>query len=278
MNAFIKSQYSAESVTGSVLDALASSQTQLRTTRQPDWYALATSRATTSTSQNLGGRCAHSRRGYAVVTMHIPFRRRQPSTTICRPSPTSTNPVLGPSTRCSPTASCPDLGRSSFLPTMNVFGRNLSGISKVTSRTGRDPLGAITTSWSWSGRISNPASSGGVVADSSGGYAANGINPSTGLASASGGIMAGDTLVAAARTLGAGLGIPRQRPSGRLGQWRAQRHGRDGHLGPRHHPGCRQLAPLRSRLRPIRSARLFRRERLRAGCLRRSRIRNQPRP
>jgi hypothetical protein len=51
---------------------------------------------------------------------------------------------------------------------------------------------------------------GGVTADSNndGGYAASGIDSATGASNNSGDIPASQTMVAAAKTLGAGLGIP----------------------------------------------------------------------
>ncbi|HXT95299.1 MAG TPA: hypothetical protein VN853_03305, partial [Polyangia bacterium] len=51
---------------------------------------------------------------------------------------------------------------------------------------------------------------GGVTTDSSndGGYAASGIDSASGAANNSGDIPASQTMVAAAKTLGAGLGIP----------------------------------------------------------------------
>jgi hypothetical protein len=91
----------------------------------------------------------------------------------------------------------------------NVFGRNLAGISKVTSRTGRDHWGNHNVSV-MVGKNFKSAVVGGVTADSNndGGYAASGIDSATGASNNSGDIPAAQTMVAAAKTLGAGLGIP----------------------------------------------------------------------
>ena len=92
--------------------------------------------------------------------------------------------------------------------TLNVFGRNLNGIAKVTSRTGRDHYGnhAVTV---MIGKNVAPGVVGGVTASSSGAYLASDIDSATGNSVASGGdIPAAQTHVAAARTLGVALGIP----------------------------------------------------------------------
>ena len=92
--------------------------------------------------------------------------------------------------------------------TLNVFGRNLNGIAKVTSRTGRDHYGnhAVTV---MIGKNVAPGVIGGVTAASSGAYVASDIDSATGNSVASGGdIPAAQTHVAAARTLGVALGIP----------------------------------------------------------------------
>jgi len=95
--------------------------------------------------------------------------------------------------------------------TMNVFGRNLNGISKLTGTSpgGRDHYGnhnvmVIT------GKNVKPSVIGGVVADSKGTYLAAGINSTTGAAAmgTDADIDQAHTQVSAARTLGAALGIP----------------------------------------------------------------------
>jgi hypothetical protein len=92
--------------------------------------------------------------------------------------------------------------------TLNVFGRNLNGIDKVTSRTGRDHYGNHSV-MVMIGKNVAPGVTGGVVASgSSGAYVASPIDSTTGLPASGGDIAANKTHVSAARTLGAALGIP----------------------------------------------------------------------
>ena len=95
--------------------------------------------------------------------------------------------------------------------TMNVFGRNLNNISKLSSTTapgGRDHFGNHNV-MVVIGKNVKPGVYGGVTADSKGTLVAAGIDSATGAAMATGGdIDATKTHVSAARTLGAALGIP----------------------------------------------------------------------
>jgi hypothetical protein len=209
MNALIKSQYAAGSVQAQFLDALASSQTQLRTTANQIGTALANIKGNDVTSQTWAAAALIAAKVTPVVTMHIPFGGDNHSDNNLQAESDQYYTGVGAiNALFTNLASLPGtLADQVSFATMNVFGRNLSGISKVTSRTGRDHWGNHNV-MVMVGKNFKSSVVGGVLADSSGGYAANGINPSTGLGSASGGIMAGDTLVAAARTLGAGLGIP----------------------------------------------------------------------
>jgi hypothetical protein len=91
--------------------------------------------------------------------------------------------------------------------TLNVFGRNLNGISKVESRAGRDHYGNHSVAV-MVGKNVAPGVTGGVSKATSGAYVASDINSATGAAMAGGDIAATDTHVAMARTLGVALGIP----------------------------------------------------------------------
>ena len=92
--------------------------------------------------------------------------------------------------------------------TMNVFGRNLSGIAKVTSRTGRDHYGNHSV-MVLIGKNVRPGVYGGVVASgTTGAFAAGDIDAATGALTTGGDITAVKTHVSAARTLGAALGLP----------------------------------------------------------------------
>jgi hypothetical protein len=91
--------------------------------------------------------------------------------------------------------------------TFNVFGRNLAGISKVTSRAGRDHYGnhAVMV---MVGKNVAPGVIGGPAASTGGAYVASDIDSATGAAKTGGDIPAAQTHVAACRTLGVALGIP----------------------------------------------------------------------
>jgi hypothetical protein len=91
--------------------------------------------------------------------------------------------------------------------TMNVFGRDLSGTAKVTSRGGRDHFGNHSCML-MIGKNVSPGVTGGCTAISSSVYGASDIDSATGASVSSGGdIPRADTHVAAAKTLGVALGI-----------------------------------------------------------------------
>jgi hypothetical protein len=91
--------------------------------------------------------------------------------------------------------------------TLNVFGRNLNGISKVESRSGRDHYGNHSVML-MIGKNIKPGVVGGVTKGQSGAYVASDIDSATGNVLMGGDIPQAQTHVAAARTLGAALGIP----------------------------------------------------------------------
>jgi hypothetical protein len=91
--------------------------------------------------------------------------------------------------------------------TLNVFGRNLNGISKVESRSGRDHYGNHSVMM-MIGKNVKPGVIGGVVKNSSGAYVASDIDSASGAGVAGADVPAAESHVAAARTLGAVLGIP----------------------------------------------------------------------
>ena len=92
--------------------------------------------------------------------------------------------------------------------TMNVFGRNLNAVAKVEARTGRDHFGNHSV-MVMIGKNVAPGVVGGVLpGGKSNAYSAADIDSKTGAAQAGGDIPAAQTQLAAARTLGAALGIP----------------------------------------------------------------------
>jgi hypothetical protein len=97
--------------------------------------------------------------------------------------------------------------------TLNVFGRNLNGIAKVMSKSGRDHYGNHSVAL-MIGKNVVPGVYGGVAPitsrGSTGALGAADIDSATGTAvmPGSGDIPANETPVSMARTLGAALGIP----------------------------------------------------------------------
>jgi len=90
---------------------------------------------------------------------------------------------------------------------MNVFGRDLSGTTKVTALGGRDHFGnhAVMV---MIGKNVAPGITGGTGLITGSVYGATGINATTGASMLTGGDVAqSDTGVSAAKTLGAALGI-----------------------------------------------------------------------
>jgi hypothetical protein len=99
------------------------------------------------------------------------------------------------------------LSDSTTFATMNVFGRDLSGTAKVTSRAGRDHFGNHSVML-MIGKNVSPGVSGGTTLIQPNVYGASDIDSSTGASLADGGdITRADTHVAAAKTLGVALGI-----------------------------------------------------------------------
>jgi hypothetical protein len=107
---------------------------------------------------------------------------------------------------------------------LNVFGRNLNGISKTESKQGRDHYGSHSVAV-MIGKNVNPGITGGVT-NVSGGFGSSGtalgagdIDSSTGMVAPSGGdVVRTDTHVAMARTLAAALGIPQSQMDAALVQ------------------------------------------------------------
>ncbi|MCL2449582.1 MAG: DUF1501 domain-containing protein, partial [Polyangiaceae bacterium] len=205
LNALAKSD--ATGVQQAFLDALATTQTQVR--------ALATQLANTLSSikdngvqsQGLAASALIAANVTPVVTMHIPFGGDNHSDQNLQAEADQTvSGVQGVQQLMTALANNSLTDKVTFA-TLNVFGRNLNGIAKVTSLAGRDHYGnhCVTV---MIGKNVAPSVIGGITPDSSGAYEAAGIDSSSGAASASGDITADQTHVAAARTLAGALGIP----------------------------------------------------------------------
>src|SRR6185503_3504562 len=86
--------------------------------------------------------------------------------------------------------------------TMNVFGRNLSGIAKVTSRAGRDHYGNHSVMVIIGKNVKPGVYGGPVLSGTAGAYSTGDIVDGTTT------IPSAKSHISAARTLGAALGIP----------------------------------------------------------------------
>jgi hypothetical protein len=195
------------SVQQQFLDALATSQTQVRELASQLATTLNSITANDVKGQSLAAAALIAANVTPVVTMHIAFGGDNHSDQNLQAEADQTvSGVTGIQTLMTSLASLNLTDKVTFA-TMNVFGRNLNGIAKVTSRAGRDHYGnhCVTV---MIGKNVAPGVIGGITPDSSGAYVAAGISSATGAASASGDISPDDTHLAAARTLGAALGIP----------------------------------------------------------------------
>ena len=215
LNSLIKSEYSSGSVQAQFLDALATSQTQVRSLASQLATTLGNITANDTNGQLWAAGALIAAKVTPVVTCHISMGGDNHSDSNLQAESdqhvsgiTAMNKLLMPDTSNGVLASLGLLDNVTFA-FWNVFGRNLAGISKVTSRTGRDHWGNHNVSV-MIGKNFKSSVVGGVTADSNndGGYAASGIDSATGASNNSGDIPANQTMVAAAKTLGAGLGIP----------------------------------------------------------------------
>jgi hypothetical protein len=215
LNALFKSEYPAGSVQAQFLDALSTSQTQVRSLASQLSTTLANITANDLNGQLWAAGALIAAKVTPVVTVHISMGGDNHSDSNLQAESdqhvsgiTAMNKLLMPDTANGVLASLGLLDQVTFA-NWNVFGRNLAGISKVTSRTGRDHWGNHNVSV-MVGKNFKSSVIGGVAADSSndGGYSASDIASATGAAMKGGDIPASQTMVAAAKTLGAGLGIP----------------------------------------------------------------------
>jgi hypothetical protein len=215
LNSLIKSEYPANSVQSQFLDALATSQTQVRSLASQLATTLGNITANDTNGQLWAAGALIAAKVTPVVTVHISMGGDNHSDSNLQAESdqhvsgvTAINKLLMTDTTNGVLASLGLLDNVTFA-FWNVFGRNLAGISKVTSRTGRDHWGNHNVSV-MIGKNFKSSVVGGVTADSSndGGYAASDIDSASGTAKSGGDIPAAQTMVAAAKTLGAGLGIP----------------------------------------------------------------------
>jgi hypothetical protein len=205
LNALAKTDSS--DVQKSFLDALALSQKQVRQLAE----ALATTLSAITTDdvkgQALAAAALISANVTPVVTLHIPFGGDNHSDQdLATESAQHVTGVQGIQAVMDALSMLQLTDKVTFA-TLNVFGRNLNGIAKVESRSGRDHYGNHSVML-MVGQNVKPGVIGGVTAASSGAYVASDIDSASGAAAPGGDIPAAETHVAAARTLGAALGIP----------------------------------------------------------------------
>ena len=189
------------------LDALALSQRQVRKLAEQLATTLSAITSDDVSGQALAAAALISANVTPVVTVHIPFGGDNHSDQDLQTE--TTQHVSGAQGIQAVMDALGMLGLSDKVTfaTMNVFGRNLNGIAKVESRSGRDHYGNHSVML-MIGRNVRPGVIGGVMKASSGAYVASDIDSASGNAMPGGDIPAAETHVAAARTLGSVLGIP----------------------------------------------------------------------
>ena len=195
------------------LDKLSTSQTQVRALADQLSTTLASITADDVNGQALAAAALISANVTPVVTIHLSFGGdNHTDTNLQAEADQHVSGVKGIQTVMNALGTLTDAGGVSLtdrvtFATMNVFGRNLNGIQKVTDRTGRDHYGNHSV-MVMIGKNVKSSVIGGVVAASNGTYSAGDIDSATGGQVTGGDISATKSQAAAVRTLGAALGIP----------------------------------------------------------------------
>jgi hypothetical protein len=190
------------------LDAMALSQTQVRQLADQLATTLSSISADDTKGQALAAAALIAAKVTPVVTMHISFGGDNHSDQNLQAE--ADQHVTGAQAiqQVQDALGSLSLADKATFATLNVFGRNLNGISKTDSRSGRDHYGNHSV-MVMIGKNIAPGVTGGVTASgSSGAYVAAAIDSATGLPSSSGDIAGNKTHVSAAKTLGVALGIP----------------------------------------------------------------------
>ncbi len=199
------------------IDALASSQTQVRQLAESLSDTLSKITADDVAGQALAAAALISAKVTPVVTMHVPFGGDNHNDTDLQAEADQTVSGVAGIKAVLDALNGMSLSDSVTFATLNVFGRNLNGISKVLARTGRDHYGNHSVCVMIGKNIA-PGVIGGIlpVSDpgSDGALGAADIDSATGTAVSGGDIPRTETHVAMARTLGVGLGISTDALSG----------------------------------------------------------------
>jgi len=216
LNARIKQDYSSTSVQAQFLDALSNSQGQVRMLASALATTLGNITGNTVTDQLWAAGALIAAKVTPVVTVHIPMGGDNHSDNNLQAESdqhvsgvASINKLTMNDTTNGVLASLGLLDQVTFA-FWNVFGRNLAGISKLTasSQTGRDHWGNHNVTVLIGKNFKSAVVGGATPNTSDGGFSASDIDSASGNAVKGGDIPAAQTMVAAARTLGAGLGIP----------------------------------------------------------------------
>ena len=189
------------------LDTMSLSQTQVRELASQLSTTLSAIKGNDQSGQALAAAALIAANVTPCVTIHIPFGGDNHSDQNLATEVTQTVSGVQGIQALMTALSGLNLTDKVTFAMLNVFGRNLNGISKVTSRAGRDHYGnhCVTV---MIGKNVAPSVIGGITPDSSGALEASAISSADGTANASGDISADSTHDACARTLGAALGIP----------------------------------------------------------------------
>ena len=195
------------------LDKLATSQTQVRALADQLGTTLAAIPADDVNGQALAAAALISANVTPVVTVHLSFGGdNHTDANLQAEADQHVSGIRGIQTIMNALGTLTDSAGVSLtervtFATLNVFGRNLNGIQKVTDRTGRDHYGnhAVMV---MIGKNVKAGVYGGVVAATNGTYSAGDIDSATGAQVTGGDITAAKSQAAAVRTLGAALGIP----------------------------------------------------------------------
>lgn len=205
LNALAKT--TANNVQKQFLDAMAMSRSQVRQLADALSTTLNAITADDVKGQGLAAAALISANVTPVVTMHIAFGGdNHTDTDLAGEAAQTVTGVQGIQLLMDALAGLGLTDKVTFA-TMNVFGRNLNGITKVEARTGRDHFGNHAVSVLIGKNIA-PGVIGGVVQGTSGAFAASDIDSASGKAVTGGDIPVAKTNVALARTLGVAVGIP----------------------------------------------------------------------
>jgi len=200
-------------VQGQFLDALAHSQTQVRQLVDQLATTLNAISADDVKGQGLAAAALFSAKVTPVATIHIGFGGDNHSDqNLQAEADQHVSGIAGIQAVMDAVASLGLTDNVTFA-TMNVFGRNLNGISKVTSRAGRDHYGNHNVGVLIGKNIA-PSVIGGITPGSGGAFIAADINSADGAPVAGGDIPGAQTMAAMARTLGVALGIPESQLAG----------------------------------------------------------------